>query len=258
LDGGKTSIEFLDFEGAYLSSIHLDRMIFGGFRIGDGEFLVSGLLGSSGGHVKIAEGLEPVSLDLPELVALPEEEDVQCASLFSWDRGVARLRMTTPEIEVFDLQGDLARKVHVNLPVEPVSEAEREEALARVRDLLAGSGLPLEVQRSQVAAMEERFKIKCKFQHPDVDSSQSLLAFMEQNPEDFGSGNTVLHFLTQDGVYLAKVEVPSTWRDFSIEEGVVYALAPDPVSGLVSLKAYRVDLPRGSFREASEVLGAAR
>ena len=60
------------------------------------------------------------------------------------------------------------------------------------------------------------------------DPSGRFAAFLEQNPDEFGSGSATLHFLSQDGVYLAKVAFPTAWRDFTMDDGVVYALTRNP------------------------------
>jgi hypothetical protein len=57
---------------------------------------------------------------------------------------------------------------------------------------------------------------------------------------------------------LAKVGFPNPWRDFTLVDGVVYALTRDPSTDLISLRAYRVELPNSVFTDAAEVLEEAR
>ena len=106
--------------------------------------------------------------------------------------------------------------------------------------------------------MEERWRVKCRFGPLRFDASRSLAAFLEQNPEEFGYGNATLHFLSRDGVYLAKVSFSSPWEDFAMDDGVVYALIRDPITDLKTLTAFRVDLPESLVGEASRVLEEAR
>jgi hypothetical protein len=81
---------------------------------------------------------------------------------------------------------------------------------------------------------------------------------LEQNPDEFGSGNATLHFLSPGGVYLAKADFPRSWRDFTLADGVVYALTRDPTTDLITLRAYRLNLPGTLLTDTDEVLDAAR
>jgi hypothetical protein len=264
LDGGKQGVEYLDLDGDYLSSMHLGRWISGGFPLEDGELLVKGEFvadpaeESTGAWVRVSEGSEPSPFNPQPLDLLPEEQGVQCSDLFSWAGGAARLRFTTPQIQVFNRAGGVLRESRIDLPVEAVSETERDLALAELARRLADRGVPPAFQQQSLLVMEERWRVKCRFGSLEFDPSGRLAAILEQNPDDFGSGNATLHFLSQDGVYLAKVSFPGPWRDFTLDDGVVYALTRDPTTDLITLRAYRVDLPHSVFTDAAEVLEEAR
>ena len=88
--------------------------------------------------------------------------------------------------------------------------------------------------------------------------SRGFAALLEQNPDEFGSGNATLHFLSPDGVYLAKAVFPNAWRDFTLDYGVAYASTRDPDTDLITLRAYRIDLPNSAFTDAAEALEEAR
>ena len=264
LDAGKASVEFLDLDGDYLSSLHLEGFAWGGFPLEDGELLVKGKFlddpseETSGVWIRVSEGHEPTRFTPQPLDPLPEELDVRCSDLFSWAGGVARLRLTTPQIQVFDRAGGVLMESEVDLPVEAVSDTERDHALSELRRRLGASGSPPEFQQQSVIVMEERWRVKCRFGPLRFDPSSRIAAFLEQNPDEFGSGNATLHFLSQDGVYLAKAVFPAAWRDFTLDNGVVYALTRDPATDLITLRAYRVDLPNSLVTDAAEVLEAAR
>ena len=157
---------------------------------------------------------------------------------------------------MFDGAGGLLLESRIDLPVEAVSETERDLALSDLRRRLAG--YPPEYQQQNVIVMEERWRVKCRFGPLRFDPSGQLAAFLEQNPDEFGSGNATLHFLSQDGVYLAKTVFPAAWRDFTLDNEVVYALTRDPTTDLITLRAYRVDFPNALYADAAEVLEAAR
>jgi hypothetical protein len=264
LDGGKGSIEYLDMDGNYLSSLHIEGQAWGGFPLEDGALLVKGEFLSDptaetlGDWVRVREGSEPSSFTSQTLDPLPEEQGVQCSDLSSWAGGAARLRFTMPQIQVFDQVGGLLMESRIDLPVEMVSDSERESALADLEQTMVASGYPPEFVEQNLIVTEERWRVKCRFGPLRLDVSGRFAAFLEQNPDEFGSGNATLHFLSQDGVYLAEVAFPTAWRDFTMDDGVVYALTRDPTTDLISLRAYRLDLPASLFMDAARVLEEAR
>jgi len=264
LDRRKRSLEYLDFDGNYLSSLRLEGSAWGGFPLGDGEVLVKGDFrtdpseGTLGDWISVREGREVARFTPPPLELLPEEQGVQCSDLSSWAGGAARLRFTTPQIEVLDRSGGLLKESRIDLPVEPVSDAERDSALSALRRRLAARETNPEFMQQTVMVMEERWRVKCRFGPLRFDPARRLAAFLEQNPDEFGSGNATLHFLSQDGVYVAKVSFPTAWRDFAMNGGVVYALTRDPTTDVITLRAYRVDFPNSLFTDAAEVLEEAR
>jgi len=264
LDGGKGSVEYLDLEGNYLSSLHLDGQAWGGFPLENGELLVKGEFLSDpsaetlGDWVRVREGSEPTAFAAQPLDPLPEEQGIQCSDLSSWAGGAARLRFTKPQIQVFDQTGGLLMESRVGLPVAVVSDSERASALSELQRTLAARGLPPEFMEQNLIVMEERWRVKCRFGPLRFDASGRFAAFLEQNPDEFGSGNATLHFLSQDGVYLAKVAFPTAWRDFTMDDGVVYALTRDPTTDMISLRAYRLGFPSSLFMDAAAALEEAR
>ncbi len=263
LDAGKGTVEYLDLEGAFLSATFLDGQPWNGFPLADGTLLAKGEFLSDpaqetmGDWVRVEEGREPEAFTTEPLAPLPEEEGVACSDLSGWGDGAARFRFTTPQVQVFDASGALVRQVFVALPVEEVPAAERDAALAELERNLAGHGLPAPFVQQNLAVMEERWRVKCRFGPLRYDASRDLAAFLEQNPEDFGSGNATLHFLSGTGVYLARVAFPKPWEDFAMDDGVVYALTRDPVTDVNTLEAFRVELPESLLSEATRVLEEA-
>jgi hypothetical protein len=264
IDAGKGSVEYLDLEGDYISSFHLDGQPWDGFPLDDGAFLVKGEFLSDpteesfGDWVKIGPGHRPLAFTSLTLEALPEEEGVQCSDLSPWPGGAARLRFTTPHVQVFDLSGDLLMESRIDLPIEVVSDAEKQAALAELVGDLEARGLPAPFIEQNLIVMDQRWRVKCRFGPLRFDPSQRIAAFLEQNPDDFGSGPATLHFLTETGVYIAKASFPTAWRDFVMEDGVVYALTREPATDLITLEAFRVDFPESVLQDASRVLEAAQ
>jgi len=168
------------------------------------------------------------------------------------------MRFTTPRIQVLDAEGGLRREVRVDLPIEVVSESEQESALHELERSLVGRGLPAAFVEQNLVVMKERWRVKCRFGPLRFDRSEGIAVFLEQNPDQFGSGNAMLHVLSGEGVYVAKVAFPEPWRDFTVDDGVIFALARHPVTDVITLRAYRLDLPAGVVDDASAVLEDAR
>jgi hypothetical protein len=264
LDGGKGTVEYMDLAGDHLASKRLDGQPWSGFPLGPsallvkGEFLSDPREASYGDWVRIEEDEDPTAFTVVPLESLSEEEGVQCSDLSAWGEGAARLRFTTPQIQVFDASGALEEEILVDLPVEKVSDQELETALGELRRDLAAHGMPPEFAQQNLTVMEDRWRVKCRFGPLRYDPTLGLGAFLEQNPRDFGSGNATLHFLSREGVYLARVSFSTPWEDFAMDDGMVYALAPDPVTEVSTLRAFRVALPEDLLLEATRALEEAR
>jgi hypothetical protein len=264
LDGGKTSAEYIDLDGHYVASMRLVGQPWSGFALEDGTLLVKGeflsdpLAETAGDWVRIAADGRPSAYTSQPLDPLPEEQGTQCSDLTPWANGVARLRFTTPHIQVFDPTGSLVLESRIDLPVEEVSDSERRSALSGLRRTMEARGLPPEFMQQNLVVMEARWRVKCRFGPLRFDPSRHYAALLEQNPDDFGSGSATLHFVSSDGVYLATAAFPTAWRDFAMDDGVVYALTRDPATDLIALRAFRVDLPQDLLGDARRVLDEAR
>jgi hypothetical protein len=264
LDGGKGSVQYLDAEGNYLASLHLEGQPWAGFLMDDGtlllkgEFLSDPRAESFGDWVTVDGDGEPRAFTTHFLEPLPEEEGARCSDLSPWAEGAARLRFTTPWIQVFDPAGTLRMESRIALPVEEVTDSERADALSELERRLVERGLPPPFIEQNLIVMEERWRVKCRFGPLRFDPAGRVAAFLEQNPDDFGSGNATLHFLSEDGVYLASAAFPTAWRDFTIEDGVIYALIREPLTDVITLAAFRLDLPETALRDAARALEEAR
>jgi hypothetical protein len=264
LDAGKGSVEYLGLDGRYLSSLHLDGQPWAGFQMGEGTLLVKGEFLSDpteesfGDWVRIRRGEKPTAFTSLPLGPLPEEQGVVCSDLYPWKDGAARLRSTTPQVQVFDEVGNLGMETLIDLPIEVVTDEERRTALAELERTLETRGVPAPFIEQSLVTSEERWRVKCRFGPLRFDRSREVAAVLEQNPDEFGSGGATLHFLSKDGLYLATVGFPTGWRDFALDDGVIYALARHPVTDVITLEAFRLNLPHSLFEEASTLLAAAR
>lgn len=264
LDGGKGSVQYLDPEGNYASSLHLEGQPWAGFLMKDGtlllkgEFLSDPRAESFGDWVTVDGAGKPTAFTAHRLEPLPEEEGARCSDLSPWAGGAARLRFTTPRIQVFDPAGTLRKETRIALPVERVTDSERADALSELERRLVERGLPPPFIEQNLIVMEERWRVKCRFGPLRFDPAGRIAAFLEQNPDDFGSGNATLHFLSEDGVYLARAAFPRAWRDFTIEDGVIYALTREPLTDVITLGAFRLELPEAALRGAERALEEAR
>ena len=102
IDAGKGSIEYVDLDGEYASSLRLVGSPWSGFPLENGELLVKGEFQADpaeetlGEWIRIREGSNPTPFTPQPLDPLAEEQGVRCSDIFPWAAGVARLRFTTP------------------------------------------------------------------------------------------------------------------------------------------------------------------
>lgn len=239
VDGGNGRIEVLRDSGERIASYPLGQVVFTAAPLGEHAITVFGVLGADRGWTKIDEDGNRRPHQFPDF-EVPEGYDGPISSASTWGDRLVRLRYTIPEVQVYSANGALESVIDIPLPVEEASDEEIEGIVREVGTVLARDGLPSSVIQQQVAQIRARPREKLRFRKIAFDDAAGLAAIWEQNPEDFGSGNAVLHLLSADGVYLAMLAFDRPWADFALADGGLYVLARDPDTDLVTLMAHSV------------------
>jgi proline iminopeptidase len=242
VDGGNGRIEILTDSGEQISSYPLGQVAFSAAPLGEDAIIVYGVLGSDQGWTKIDAAGNQAPYEFPDFET-PEGDEGPVSRGSTWGARLVRLRYTSPQVRIYSEAGTLETVIDIPLSVEEASDDEIEEIVREVSSTLARDELPSAVIQQQVERIRARPRAKRRFRKIEFDDEAGLAAVWEQNPEDFGSGNASLHLLSIDGIYLAALEFDRPWADFALTGGMLYVLARDPETDLITLMAHELVIP---------------
>jgi hypothetical protein len=257
IDGGNGRVEILGSGGEILASSLLGQVVFLVVPLGEDAVGVSGILERDPKWQRIDAAAELEEVFFPELMD-PDTSAVAPSRPGRWDGKRARLRYTSPQIQVFSDTGALEKVVDVPLPTEEATDQEIEGLVAEMAAVLAEDGLPSGVIQQQADQLRSRPRAKLRFRDLRYDRTSGLAAIWEQNPEDFGSGNASLHLLSTAGIYLGALEFHRAWSAFDLKNGVLYTLSRDPDTDLVTLEAFSLSVPGEVLERADRLAEASR
>lgn len=242
VDAGNGRVEVLGPQGGVRESILLDQFVFSAVPLGPDTIAVFGAVGLEERWQRITAdgGRDPWSF--PTFQESSEAKPPPSRPVGWGDRPV-QMELRVPRLWVYSPTGELERVIHIPFPPEVASEAELGQMAQQVADVLAGHGVSAQFIQEQVDQMKERLRVKSRFRDACFDEGAGLIAILEQNPEDFGAGPATLHLLSSQGVYLAALPFQEAWADFDLKDGILYALARDPLTDLVTLQVYGLDIP---------------
>lgn len=243
VDAGNGRVELLDDRGTIRESVLLDQYVFSAVPFGQDAIAVFGALGRDRRWQRIdAQGRREV-FEFPEL-DVREGTEAPPSRAATWGNRLVHQEFRVPRIWVYSPDGELEMVVHVPLPEEVTPEGELNRMAQGVADVLAQDGVPAAVIQQQVDEMKASLRIKSRFRDVCFDDGAGLMAILEQNPEDFGAGPATLHLLSSEGIYLAVLPFREAWADFDLKDGTLFALARDPITDLVTLQVYRLEIPQ--------------
>jgi len=257
VDGGNGRVEILGDSREITASYPLNQVVFSAVAAGERAIALFGILGSEPGWTRLDAAGHREPIVLPDF-EVREGSSAPSSAVFSWGEKLVRLRYTTPQIRVYLANGELTQQIEIPLEVEEATDEEIEEEVHQVTSVLARDGLPSGVIRQQADRVRSLPREKLRFRKVVFDDEAGLAAIWEQNPEDFGSGNAVLHVLSIEGVYLDALEIDVPWADFAMKKGVVYALSRDPDTDLVTLTAHELLVPPELMEKAQRLSNGGR
>lgn len=253
IDVGNARVEVLSDSGEVRASLPLDRLAYGAFRLDDDAIALYGAAGDTLGWVRLFADGTTAPLAFPDLDA-QATADGPVSTGTAWNGRLVRLRYTTPEVGIWSGEGVLEREIVIPLPVERVTDAEIERLIREETSSLMTQGLPAGVLEQVASSIRAWPREKKRFRKIVFDDVAGLAAIWEQNPEDFGSGAAILHLLTLDGVYLAALEFDRAWSDMDLDGGMLYTLARDPDTDLVTLAAHELSVPARLLDRARSII----
>ena len=244
-NGGTASLNFFTPAGELLDVQPLDGVAFGLLSVGGSHLLVDLLRGNQGGWVLRDE----TGRETPFALRDPAEDAGGIALPANGRRGFLRTstRLYAPDRSRAEPRWRSATD-HLDIPRD--RGPDRRRAASRPRRYGEQDGWA-GLSPAQAAPVIENslreLRIKKLMRGVRYDTARELLVIWEQEPDEFGGGNATLHLLTRSGVYLARVPVEARLVDFAIDALVVYALAEDEQTGIVSLAALAIEMPPGAF-----------
>ena len=256
VDQGNSRIEVLTASGEPLASHHLGQAAFAAAPLGPNAIVVFGVLGREQGWTKIDADGNREPLEFPDFEP-PDGHDGSISAASTWGERLVRLRQTSPQIRVYSTAGSLETVIDLPLPVEETSDEEIEDIVRDVSSVLARDGVPAGVIQQQVDRIRSRPRAKRRFRKIVFDDDGGLGAIWEQDPEGLGSGNASLHLFSIDGIYLTAIRFDRPWADFAVSDGVLYVLARDPDTDLVTLMAFELNVPPELLERARQVARAS-
>jgi hypothetical protein len=256
IDGGNGRVEILGSGGEILASSLLGQVVFSIVPLGEDAVAVSGILERDLEWQRIDAAAKLEEVFFPEFID-PDTSEAAPSRPGRWDGKRARLRYTSPQIQVFSDTGALEKVVDVPLPTEEATDQEIEGLVAEMATVLAEDGLPSGVIQQQADQLRSRPRAKRRFRDLRFDRTSGLAAIWEQNPEDFGSGNASLHVLSTAGIYLGVLEFHRAWSAFDLKNDVLYALSRDPETDLVTLEAFSLSVASEVLERADRLAGGS-
>jgi hypothetical protein len=231
-ENGRGSLERFTADGQYQGSASIGRVSFALLPLPSGELYVSGM----GGWMRVGADGAQTPLAWPEPVAL----SFHCERIGGGDGVLLRSDCSRPAFQMVGTDGTHVREVDVAMSPRAPDPELLEAHLVNVRNTLAG--MPAELVEEQIRSQRERMATVPAFRAAQQDAEGRILVW-DQAPVDLDENAfATLHIFAPAGEYLATLPLQESWAAYAARHGVLYALVRAPVTGLISLKAYRLEM----------------
>lgn len=156
---------------------------------------------------------------------------------------LALVSCTSPTISLLDTLGGLRSEIALGYHPHEPTEAELDVFKEYVRGKVGRVGLsPGKAQAVVDAAVAANHFVK-DVHAVAYDSTTGLFALWQQEPSEFGGGDAIVHIVTKQGFYLAKIPLHAALVDFAMDDGVVYGIITSDTTGTAAVRAYRLVIP---------------
>jgi hypothetical protein len=260
-DLGKLAVHLFTLDGEFVRTIPLGRVGFGFVALPSDGFLVAQLAGSSQSWTRVSLDGTSSPAALPAAAANSTDTS-PCLRTAAAGTEIVQLDCAVPLLTFSDSGGRVTRRVRIARDSTLATEDQLRAMRERLERDMARAPVPAGEAKGLLDGLLADARVVGLLRGVRQDSTTGVVAVWEQIPTDLGGGDAVLHFLSKDGVYLARHTFSHAWVDFTMLGSRVVALATDPSTGLVRTIAYRVTWPSGVLDEAArladERAGAAR
>jgi hypothetical protein len=150
-----------------------------------------------------------------------------------------------PSLLIFSPSMHLMRVASIDRPQQRATDEQMEQAKAYMNARL--SQMPIKPD-ARASLVEEALKTQAMRRDVHgiaIDSAGGLVAVWSQIGTEYGGGNASVDVLSLSGVYLARLSLPRALRAIDLDGGRLVTLAEDSLTGTLTLRSERVQLPEG-------------
>ena len=255
-DMGKHTIELYAPDGAFVKSIPLGRVGFG-FTTIDPDGIIAAQL-ASGGQSWIRVGLDGATRPLPVPAAAAAHGATPCVRVATFGDRVAQLDCAVPVVTVSNQAGAIERVIAIRRDTILATDAQLQTVRENLQRDMAANSLPASLAQGLLESTLRNARIVKPWRAVRRDRVTGVIALWEQAPADIGGGNATLHLLSPDGVYLDAIVFDDEWRDFTISDSRVAALAVNDSTGVPQLALHSVVMPEGVLKSAAAAAGRGK
>lgn len=242
-DRGGPGVDLFSMGGAYLRSLRLGFQPFFMESLPDDRVWVTGLAG--GTSTEQILHLDGETRAFPAADTSVVDVELEFSSCPRWGPsrvGLVRGHCRRLAYQLLAPSGASVAEVHVDRPPVRASEAELDTFRRRIRRSVADV-LPPSEARAFVDERVAEARVKAVYGRVRGDRASGFVFVQEQNPPALGGGPATLHVFSADGRYLARLPFRRPWRDFSVDDGRLFALTIEPATGLADLARYDLVVP---------------
>lgn len=250
--GGK--IERVSTTGESLGAVQTEGVIFEARRWSDSLLVQRWTDAAPIWWVVTPSGFDR-TLELPSLAPLEADEGSPCNRVSTGGGAIYLLRCRALEWHRIDPSGRPELVVSSPITAPEVTDGQLDRLLSTARRSMGDLGVPAGQVEVELDRIREQPRVQRAFQGLAVDPSSRMVFVWEQMPDDFGVGPASIHLFSDSGVYLATERLQETWVDFTVDNGMLFALVLDEATGLRSLSAYRVQIPPDAAERLMAVEG---
>ena len=148
-----------------------------------------------------------------------------------------------PSVMFFSPSMQLARVVSIDRPEQHATDEQIEQLKAFMEEKLSKTPMAPDARAGMVEMVLKENTVRKDVHGIAADSAGGLVALWSQIGTEYGGGNAWLDVLSLSGVYLARFALPRSLKAFDLDDGRLVTLAEDSLTGTVTLRSARIQLP---------------
>jgi hypothetical protein len=148
-----------------------------------------------------------------------------------------------PTFLVFSPSLRLTRVVNIKRPQERATDEQMTQLKASMNARLSQMPIKPDARASIVEEALKNQAMRRDIQGIAIDSAGGLIGIWSQISQQYGGGNAWVDVLSLSGVYLSRIALPRPLKALDLDDGRLVTLAEDSLTGTVTLRSARIELP---------------